>query len=90
MFNSPFDQWQENQKFQELCKVIDGMQVVNDNAERTIKMIKDYIKTTRSEEGLQNILLAVDVMRERCGNFKSNNFNNTELSRAIDGMLELG
>ena len=90
VFDSPCDQWQENQKFQELCKVIDGMAVVNDNAERTMKMIKDYVKTTRSEEGLQNILLAVDVMRERCGNFKSNNFNNTQLSRAIDGMLELG
>ena len=69
--------------------MIEGMQVVNDNAERTIKMIKDYVKSTRSEEGLQNILLSVDVMRERSGNFKSSNFTNTKLSQAIDRMLQL-
>ena len=60
---------------------------MNDNAERTIKMIIDYVKTTKSEQGLHNILLAVDLMRERCDKFKSNQFNNTKLSRAIDGML---
>ena len=89
VFDSPFPEWHENHKFKELCKVIEGMQVVNDNAERTIKMIKDYIKTTKSEQGLQNILLAVDVMRERSGRFKASNFTNAKLSKAIDGMLEL-
>ena len=89
VFDSPFPEWHENDKFKELCKVIEGMQVVNDNAERTIKMIKDYIKTTKSEQGLQNILLAVDVMRERSGRFKASNFTNAKLSKAIDGMLEL-
>ena len=90
VFDAPFNQWQNNAKFQEICNVIEGMQVVNDNAERTIKMIKDNVKRTRSKQGLQNILLAVDVMRERSGKFKCNNFNNTELSKALDGMLELG
>ena len=89
VFDSPFSQWLRNKKFQELCTVIEGMKVVNDNAERTIKLIKDYIKTTKSEQGLQNILLTVDVMRERSGQFKSSNFNNKKLSEAIDSMLEL-
>ena len=89
VFDSPFSQWLRNKKFQELCTVIEGMEVVNDNAERTIKLIKDYIKTTKSEQGLQNILLTVDVMRERSGQFKSSNFNNKKLSEAIDSMLEL-
>ena len=57
------------------------MQVVNDNAERTIKTIKDYIKTTKSEQGLQNILLAVDVMREQSGRFKASNFTYAKLSK---------
>ena len=40
IFSLPFSQWDTSQKFQELCRVINGMAVVNDNAERTIKMMK--------------------------------------------------
>ena len=53
-------------------------------------MIKDYIKSTRTEDGLQRTLLSVDVMRERCGKFNSSNFNNAKLRKAIQGILELG
>ena len=66
------------------------MAVVNDNAERTIKMMKDYIKTTRSEDGFQRTLLSVDVMRERRGRFKNSNFNNAQLKTAVCGILDLG
>ena len=83
VFSLPFIQWKTSQKFQELCRVIHGMAVVNDNAERTIKMMKDYVKTTRSEDGFQRTLLAVDVMRERRGRFKNSNFNNAQLKTAV-------
>ena len=90
VFNSPFNEWHNSDKFIKLCKVIKGMSVVNDTAERSIKLIKDYIKSTRSEDGLQRTLLSVDVMRERRGKFTNSNFNNAQLKRAISGILELG
>ena len=90
VFSLPFSQWNTSQKFQELCRVINGMAVVNDNAERTIKMMKDYIKTTRSEDGFPRTLISVDVMRERRGRFKNSNFNNAQLKTAVCGILDLG
>ena len=79
MFNSPFNEWQKSDKFVELCGVIKGMSVVNDTAERSIKLIKDYINSTRSKDGLQTTLLSVDIMREQRGQFTNSNFNNTQL-----------
>ena len=46
------------------------------DAERIIKMMKDYINTKRSKDGFQRTLLAVDVMRERHGRFNNSYFNN--------------
>lgn len=54
---------------------------------RTIKLVKDFIQSTRSEAGLQRILLAVDVMREARGNFKASNFTNIGLINAINSIL---
>ena len=48
VFQQPFDDWEQNDKYRELCSVIRGMQVVNDTAERLIKLVKDRIPTVRS------------------------------------------
>ena len=53
-------------------------------------MIKDYIKSTITGDGLQRTLLSVDVMGERCGKFNSSNFNNSKFRKAIQGILEIG
>ena len=65
------------------------LKVVNDNAERMIKLIKERIKSVRSEAALQDILITVAEMRKRCGNYKSNNMNNSKLRQAVRGMLSL-
>ena len=88
-FSLPYTEWKENEKYQELLAVILQLKVVNDNAERMIKFIKDRIMSVRSENALQDILISVDEMRKRCGSYKANNMNNTKLCKAVRGMLEL-
>ena len=88
-FSLPYSEWMENEKYQKLLKVILKLKVVNDNAERMIKLIKDRIKSVRSEDALQDIIISVDEMRKRCGKYKANVINNTKLRNAVRGMLEL-
>ena len=68
-FSLPYTEWKENEKYQELLAVILQLKVVNDNAERMIKLIKDRIMSVRSENALQDILISVDEMRKRCGSY---------------------
>ena len=65
------------------------LKVVNDNAQRMIKLIKERIKSVRSEGALQDILITVAEMRKRCGSYKSNDMNNSKLRQAVRGMLSL-
>ena len=89
VFSTPFDQWSQSEKFKDLLNVIKGMQVVNDIAERYIKMVKDFIKLVRTEHGLQGVLLAIDLVRERRGHFVNSNFNNEKLKKNVKAILDL-
>ena len=89
IFQQPFGQWMQNEKFRELCEVIKGMNVVNDTAERLIKLVKDRVPTVRSEGALQDVLLTVEEMRKRFGNMKASNITNTKLQQAIRNALKL-
>ena len=53
-------------------------------------MIKDYLKSTITGDGLQRTLLSVDLMREHHGKFNSSNFKNSKFRKAIQGILEIG
>ena len=63
---------------------------MNDIAERYIKMVKDFIKLVRTEHGLQGVLLAIDLVRERRGHFVNSNFNNEKLKKNVKAILDLG
>lgn len=56
---------------------------------RAIKLVQDYMKTTRMEEGLQRTILAVDLMRETRGIFKNSNFNTAKLRNVLVRILAL-
>ena len=90
VFSTPFDQWSQSEKFKDLLEVIKGMQVVKDIAERYSKMVKDFIKLVRTEHGLQGVLLAIDLVRERRGHFVNSNFNNEKLKKNVKAILDLG
>ena len=63
--------------------------MVNDTAERLIKLVKDRVPTVRSEGALQDVLLTVEEMRKRFGNMKASNITNTKLQQAICNALKL-
>ena len=48
-----------------------AMNVVNDSAERGVKLSIDYLDATRSEEHYQNVLQAVDEDRKRIPNLRN-------------------
>ena len=56
---------------------------------RLIKLVKDTIKSVRSESLLQRTLLAIDVMREARGTHKASNSTNAKLQCAIRAILNL-
>ena len=66
------------------------MEVVNDIAERYIKMVKDFLQMVRSEDALQRALLAIDLVREERGHFVNSNFNNLKLKNVVKSILDLG
>ena len=70
--------------------MIKGVSVVIKNAEWSIKPIKDYIKSTRSEDGLQRTLLSVDIMKQQREKFMHSYFNNADLKRVIERTFDLG
>ena len=56
---------------------------------RLIKLVKDSMKSVRSESALQRTLLAVDMMREARGSYKASNSTNSKLKEAIRAILNL-
>ena len=70
--------------------MIKGMSVGIKNAEWSITPVKDYKKSTRSEDGLQRTLPSVDIMRQQREKFMHSNFNNADLKRAIGRTFDLG
>ena len=62
---------------------------MNDIAERYINMVKDFIELVRTKHGLQGVLLAIDLVRERQGHFVNSNFNNEKLKKNVKAILDL-
>ena len=90
IFLEPYNEWRRSsRKFEELYQFLSGLIFLNDTAERTIKLLKDTIRSVHDEGFLHNLVMTVEEMRARCGNFKSSNYNNLKLCRAIRSMLQL-
>ena len=90
IFLEPCSEWRRgSQKYNELHHFLSGLIFLNDTAERTIKLPKDRIRSVHDEGFLHNLVMTVEEMRARCGNFKSSNYNNRKLQKAIRDMLKL-
>ena len=90
VFEMPYNTWRESShKFEKLYHFLSGLILLNDTTERTIKLMKDTIRSVHDEGFLQNLIITTEEMRARCGNFKSNNYNNVKLQRAIRNMLKI-
>ena len=63
-FDAPVGTWSQNDDYVRGKKVVDALQVVNDHAERSVKLIQDYNRILKSEENFQNLLLTVSGSRK--------------------------
>jgi len=63
-FCEPSEMWSSNDSYKRGKEVVDGLKVVNDHAERAVKLIQDYNKIVRSEQHFQDLLLSVNDHRK--------------------------
>ncbi|BES94052.1 Hypothetical protein NTJ_06866 [Nesidiocoris tenuis] len=67
----PVESWSENPNYRRCKQAVDGLNVVNDHAERSIKLIQDYNRLlTTKEAAFQNILLTVAEHKKTLPNVK--------------------
>ena len=66
------DKWPENRSFQDCQKRANNIMVVNDAAERGVKLTTDFISSCREEENFQNTLQVVEENRQLVTNIRKN------------------
>ena len=57
--SKPVEQWHEDQEYKKVEGVVKKLCIVNDPAERAVKLAGDRIGTVRSEKAFQDTLLTV-------------------------------
>ena len=60
----PIDTWKKNPAFIDAKLVIDHIKVVNDAAERGVKLAQDFQGAARKEKRYQNVLQVVENSRK--------------------------
>lgn len=72
------DQWQVSASFLSSKTKIGAINVVNDCAERGVKLSADFLNTARSEEHYQNVLQVVEADRKKTPNLRKRKANVTK------------
>jgi predicted SnoaL-like aldol condensation-catalyzing enzyme len=69
--------WEEALWFLNAAKLVKSLKVVNDMAERAIKLITDCYsqKRTKNEDELQNIIQSIEEIRKRLPNASKRTFS---------------
>ncbi len=69
------DSWNENADFLFARNVVAHLNVVNDGAERAVKLVEDYCdKVTKEPEARQKLLQSVEHHRKQFSEFKKSVF----------------
>ena len=61
----PVEHWELDSSFIKAKLTVSNLMVVNDGAERGVKLCQDYINSSKQEDVLQNILQVVENVRAR-------------------------
>ena len=61
----PVADWPSDEEYKAVEQVVESMSVVNDSAERGVKLAHDFLGSSRKEGNLQNILQVVENERKR-------------------------
>ena len=57
--------WNDDPDYRAFQTYIKNIDVVNDRAERGVKLIQDFVKSSRNENDLQDLLLVVDIEQSK-------------------------
>lgn len=72
----PIESWGQNELFIKGKAIVDNLKVINDHAERAVKLMQDFNRTvTKKEKGYQELLLSVGEHRKSLPNVKKNTLN---------------
>ena len=55
----PVETWKDDQTFKVACNTVNALTVVNDGAERGVKLIQDFNEILTKDEGQKQFLLQV-------------------------------
>ena len=84
----PVKEWAQDPSYAYLHRVTNTLTVVNDPAERMIRLVAERISMVRSEDRLQDTLLSVAELQRLLRDFRRGHFSKELLSRVLDRMLE--
>ena len=66
--HTPASKWTCDKSFQAMKQIVDNLQVVNEAAERGVKLCHDFIGVTKDENRFQKILQVVETVRKHVPN----------------------
>ena len=75
--------WKNNDNPTKIKFIVNNLSVVNDPAERMIRLVKERITTVRSDEMLQETLLTVSELQRLSKEFRRGTFTKKQLSTVI-------
>ena len=82
-------EWKKDPNFAMLFKTVTKIAVVNDCAERFIKLVSENIMSVRSEEHLTNRIVTVAELHQLARDLNRNSYTKKELELTIHKVLKL-
>lgn len=86
----PVEEWEADPHYKELFEFVTNLLVVNDCAERYIKLVSERIKTVRSEKRLRETVLTVAEMNRLSMGFKRETLKKKQIEDVLKKMLKMG
>ena len=66
----PVESWADSQAYQDSLTNVHSLNVINDSAERGVKLSSDFLSAARSEDHYQNVLQVVEEDRRSRPNLR--------------------
>ena len=75
---TPVESWEDQPSYRQTRRTVNNMEVVNDAAEREVRLASDYLSRTQIEEKYQNVLQVVEKDRHLLPNKRNRKGSNRE------------
>ena len=81
------DTWQEDSNYMFLFNFVQNLTCVNDPSERIVQLAEKRVKSVRSEEKFQDVLLTVNELNLLSRDLKRDRFKKSELQIIIKKLM---